>query len=162
MAMKANSLIIGSFFIAMCLSVIALPAWMLWLRPEFTLIVLIYWTLTIPDRCGLVAAMVVGLCQDTLTASLLGKHMLSYIVITALILFTYQRLRMFGVWQQALFIFLLLAIAQMVEFSIAMAIGNPPVHFWILLPALVGALLWPWIMIFLREMSRKMGVLNNV
>lgn len=160
--MKANSLIIGSFFIAMCLSVIKLPVWMLWLRPEFTLIVLIYWTLTIPERCGLVAAMLVGLFQDSLTASLLGKHMLSYTVVIALILFTYQRLRMLGVWQQALFIFLLLSIAQIIEFSIAMILGNSAVHFWFLLPALVGALLWPWFMIFLREMSRKMGVINHV
>lgn len=160
--MKANSLIAGSFFIAMCLSIITLPSWMLWLRPEFTLMVLIYWALTIPDRCGLAAAILVGLFQDSLTASLLGKHMLSYTIVISLILFTYQRLRMLGVWQQALFVFLLLAIAQIIELSIVMIVGNPRVYFWFLLPALVGALLWPWFMIFLREMTRKMGVMKNV
>lgn len=160
--MKANSFIIGTFFIAMCLSIISLPGWMLWLRPEFTLLVLVYWALAIPDRCGLTAAMLVGLFQDSLTASLLGKHMLSYAIVTALILFTYQRLRMLGVWQQAVFVFLLLLIAQMIEYWIAAVAGYPRGNYWLLLPALVGALLWPWLVIFLRDLCFKMGVMKTV
>ncbi len=160
--MKANSLIIGSFFIVMCLSVFPFPTWALWLRPEFTLIVLIYWALTIPERCGLFMAMLVGLFQDSLTASILGKHMLSYTIVIALILFTYQKLRMLGVWQQAFFIFLLLAMAQLIELWISKIVGNVPIHPVFLLSPLAGALLWPWFMVFLREMTRKMGVTNHV
>lgn len=160
--MKANSLIVCSLLVAMCFSIITLPSWMLWLRPEFTLIVLMYWSLAIPERCGLMSAMLVGLFQDSLTASFLGQHMLAYTLVIALILFTYQRLRMLGIWQQALFVFLLLSIGQLVEYWIAMLRGPSSPGYWILLPPLVGALFWPGLMISLRGLRRKIGLVNKI
>lgn len=160
--MKAYSLIVATLIFAMVLSIMVLPPWLLWVRPEFTLMVLVYWVLAIPERFGLVSAMVVGLFQDSLTASLMGKHMLAYTLVIVFILFTYQRLRMLGVWQQALIVFFLLAAEQFVECRIAGLTGQPEAGAWFLVPALTGALLWPWLLVSLSTMRRKTGVLNRL
>ena len=117
--MKANVLIAFSLFISMLLSVVSMPEWALWARPEWPLLVLIYWSLAAPERCGIMVAALVGLFQDSLTASLLGKHMLAYSLAIAVTLLAYKRLRMFDVWKQAGFIFLLLK-ANTTQFSLIM------------------------------------------
>lgn len=160
--MKANSLVIGTLLFAMLLTIVPFPAWMLWARPEFTLIVLMYWALAMPDRFGLLAAMVAGLFQDSLTASLIGKHMLTYTVVISFILFTYQRLRMFGVWQQAVFVFGLLCVERGMEYWIAVLSGQSGDGSRFILSAMVGALLWPWLMVFLRGLRRNAGVMNKI
>jgi rod shape-determining protein MreD len=161
--MKANSLILISLLVSMLMSIVSLPPWMLWLRPEFPLMVLIYWALAVPERCGFLATFMVGIFQDSLTASLLGKHVLAYTAVIAFILFSYQRLRMLGVWQQAWFVLGLLSMAQIILYWVSLVAGYPGgVGWWFMLPALTGALLWPWLMIFLRGVRRKTGVMNKI
>ena len=160
--MRTNSLILATILFSLVLGIMAVPAGLQWLRPEFPLIVLAYWALVIPERFGLLVAMLVGVFQDSLTASLLGLHMLSYVLVVAFILFTYQRLRMLGIWQQAFVIFALFAIEQFIECRIARLAGQPAQGWWFLLPALSSALVWPWVVVSLRGLRRKTGVLNRL
>jgi rod shape-determining protein MreD len=145
----------------MLLSIIKSPQWMLWYRPEFTLIILIYWALLLPDRCGLWMAALVGLFQDSITASYLGQHILIYSIVIVFILFSYQRLRMMGVWQQTVVIFILLFMQQIIEYFVAVIMGQPRLPLWYVLPSISGALLWPILVIFLRIIRKKMRILNN-
>ena len=159
--MKANSLIVATLLFAMTLSIMIVPSWMLWMRPEFTLMVLVYWAMAIPDRFGLLPAMLVGLFQDSLTATVIGEHMLGYVLVVSFVLFTYQRLRMLGAWQQAFVIFFLFAGAQFLESRLAIMTGQQLIGWWWLMPAFSSALLWPWLMVSLRILRRKLRVLNK-
>lgn len=160
--MKAILVISGTLFLAMLLSIISLPPSLLWARPEWTLMVLIFWILYAPQRCGVFLAALVGLFQDSLTASLLGKHMLAFAVVATIVVIAYKRLRMYEAWQQALVVFVLVGTAQMIENWVSLAMGEKAVGLWFLYPALVSALLWPWLVIFLRQFCRRIHLFNRI
>ena len=160
--MKAILLIALTFFLAMVLAVVPLPEWALWARPEWLFMLLIYWTIALPERCGVLTAAVTGLLQDSLTGCLLGKHVLAYSLVITIALVGYKRLRMYDAWQQAGLVFLLLSAEQLIEYWVSLAVGYPVQGLWFLLPAVMGALLWPWILVFLRGIRRKAGMINKI
>ncbi|MFT6366423.1 MAG: rod shape-determining protein MreD, partial [Bacteroidia bacterium] len=53
-----------SFLVAFVFAVIALPQWLLWVRPEWPALVLIYWTIALPHRVGLLTGLCVGVALD--------------------------------------------------------------------------------------------------
>ena len=48
------------------------------LKPLFTLLVLIYWNMALPDKVGISEALVIGLLLDILTGPILGLHALLF------------------------------------------------------------------------------------
>lgn len=128
------------------------------LRPDWVLLVLIYWAMALPHRVGVGFAWVCGLLIDVLTGLLLGQHALAYSIVVYLTLKLHQRLRLYPLWQQALSILVLLGLGQLLLLWINGMIGRP-VHSWLYwLPSLVGALLWPFIFLFLRGLRRGFRV----
>ncbi|MEY4767510.1 MAG: rod shape-determining protein MreD, partial [Pseudomonadota bacterium] len=51
-------------------------------NPDWVLLVLIYWTLALPYRRGVLTAWGIGLLTDVLTGRLLGEYALIYALIT--------------------------------------------------------------------------------
>lgn len=160
--MKADLLLISTLFIAMLLSIVDMPNWSLWARPEWVLLVLFYWVMAFPERYGIFTAAFIGLLQDSLTASLLGRHVLAYTLVVAVVLIAHKRLRMFDVWQQAGFIFLLVGVERLVKYWIDIGSGQPPIGLWFLFPAMMSALIWPWLMVVLRSLRRYVGLIKVI
>lgn len=129
-----------------------------YLRPDWVVMILIYWLIALPHRVGIVTAWGTGLIVDVLLGSLLGQHALAYIVIAYVASSLYQRLRMFTVWQQALVVFAMLGMNQLIIFWAESIAGLAQWNMWYLLPALSGALLWPVVFLMLRAMRRKFDV----
>jgi rod shape-determining protein MreD len=94
--------------------------------------------------------------MDVLLGSLLGQHALAYVAIAYIAASLYQRLRMFSVWQQALILFAILGLNQLINFWVESIAGLSEWTFWYLLPAFSGALLWPWIFLMLRTIRRRL------
>ena len=135
-----------------------IPAHLGFLRPDVVAIVLIYWVIALPHRVGLTSAWLAGILTDVLLGSLIGQHALSYVVMAYIAASLYQRLRMFTVWQQALVLFALLGINQLINFWVESIAGLSEWSAWYLLPALTGALLWPWAFLLLRALRRRTGI----
>ncbi|RMG27723.1 MAG: rod shape-determining protein MreD, partial [Gammaproteobacteria bacterium] len=77
---QSYGIILLSLFTAWVLSVLPLPeAFRPW-RPEWPLLVLVYWSLALPHRVNLGTAWITGLVQDLLVGTLLGQHALAYAV----------------------------------------------------------------------------------
>ncbi len=160
--MYASLVIVASLLVAILLSIIDMPHWSLWARPEWTLLVVLYWVLAIPERCGVFFAAAIGFFQDSLTGSIMGAHMLSYGLVVAVALMAHKQLRMFDAWQQAGFIFLLVGLEQLIEYWIGLATSQVKVGLWFLFPAIISALVWPWLMVVLRSLRRKTGLINRI
>lgn len=154
--------IVTTLFIGMVLAVMPiphqLPEEMGYLRPDWVALVLVYWIIALPQRVGMISAWIVGVIVDVLTGSLLGQHALSYVVLAYVALNLYQRLRMFTVWQQSLILFAFMGLNQLINLWIENLAGLSSWNMWYLLPALSGALLWPWIFMLLRSVRRKSGI----
>lgn len=111
-------------------------------RPDFMLIVLIYWLLRSPHLCNVGTAWVVGLIVDFATGSLLGQHALVFALTAYLALIYQRRLVLFSVWQLAGYVFSLLVFERIAILLLKLLAGNdaPGWHyFW---PVITGMMLW--------------------
>lgn len=155
-------LIWATFIIGMVLLIMPkpdfVPTELDYLRPDWVALVLVYWIIALPHRVGIITAWTVGIVVDVLMGGLLGQHALAYVIIAYISGSLYQRLRMFSVWQQALIVFAMLGINQLINFWIDSLAGLTEWKLWYLLPAVSGAFLWPWAFLFLRGLRRRMEI----
>ena len=147
-----------SFALALLLSVAPMPAFMEIGRPLWLALFLTAWTLALPHRVGMTTAWVLGLAADVLYGTLLGQNALILTFITFLVLSLHQRLRMFPMWQQSLVLLVVFGLAQLVQLWLNALTGNRPPTLLFILPALVSALLWPWVYTALRIIRQRLGV----
>ena len=147
-------LIIASFMVAFVLAVLPMPHWLLWVRPEWVALVLIYWTIALPHRVGILTGLVLAILLDTLDGGALGQNAFVLVVVALFSLTLYQRLRVFSVLQQAGTVFVLVGINQLVCQWVQNleGVGSPELLF--LLPAVSSALLWPFVLHILRRLRR--------
>ena len=106
--------ILLSLLVALLFALVPLPAWSVWVRPEWVALTLIYWCLALPHRVGILSALAVGLLLDVLEGAVLGQNALSLVVIALLCLILYQRVRVFSLVQQAGVVFVLVGINQLI------------------------------------------------
>jgi len=142
-----------TFLIALLLSVVPFPHVEI-LRPMFLALPLAYWALELPSKVGMLTAWCLGMAEDILFGTLLGHNALILTLITFLILSLQQRLRMFPMWQQSLVILVIFGLAQLLQLWLSALTGNRQTLA-VLLPALISALLWPWVSFGLRGLSRR-------
>ena len=153
-----NAVIVGTFIVALILTIVPLPEAARPLRPEWVALVLIYWCLATPERVGVGVAWVVGLLVDTLTGTLLGQHALAFCIVAFLTLNLYRRIRLFPLWQQSVTVLILLAIYQALNLWVSGIVGRP-VHTWkYWMPSIAGMLLWPLVFKLLRRIRRHFQV----
>ena len=151
---QGGLLILVSIMVAMMLTIMPLPDVLQHLRPEWAALVLMYWSMALPERIGMGVAFIVGLLLDVLSGSLLGQHALCMTIIIFLITNLYQRIRIFPLWQQAIIIWMLLNLYQLLLlwFDGITGQASKGLQFW--LPPISGMILWPWIFILLRHLRR--------
>jgi rod shape-determining protein MreD len=134
---------IVSVVIGLILSVLPLPHWLSILRPDFLVIVVLYWAIMVPRAGGLTLAFLAGLALDAAKGIVLGQHALALSLATYLAIKLHLRIRVFPIWHQALTVLMLLAVYQFVLFWIDGATGNRVTDFARWLPVFTGAALWP-------------------
>jgi rod shape-determining protein MreD len=134
--------IFGTLLFAMGLRILPLPpAWALW-NPDWVLLLLIYWSITLPDRVGVGTAWLTGLFVDALTARLLGQQALAYAVVVYLCVRFHRRFRLYPLGQQVVTVTFLLG------FSLLLVLwtrnirgeGMQGGYWW---AATTGGLVWP-------------------
>ena len=62
-----GGVILVTFIAALLLTIIPLPDWARYLRPDWVGLVLIYWCLALPERVGVSTGWFMGLLVDLLT-----------------------------------------------------------------------------------------------
>lgn len=127
-------------------------------RPLWLALFLSYWVLVLPHRVGMLTAWCLGLVVDVLNGTLLGQNALILTLIVFLVLSLQRRLQMFPTWQQSLVLLVVFGIAQLVQLWLNALTGNRPPTLAFVLPALISALLWPWVFAILRGLQRRFGV----
>lgn len=114
-----------------------------YLKPQWTLLLVIYWSLARPQVMGIVGAWLAGVVLDVLQVGLIGEYALVFTLICYLTLISRERMISFSPLQQMLSVFILLATAQLLVLWIQASIGHPP-HSWAYWwSSVMGALLWP-------------------
>ena len=146
--------ILLSFVAAYTLAVLPLPQWLLWGRPEWVALTLIYWAIALPQRVGMVTGLLLGVGLDVLEGAVLGQNAFALVVVALLSLTLYQRLRVYSLWQQASVVFVLIGINQLICQWVQYLEGAGAGSLLFLLPAFSSALLWPVVLHTLRGLRR--------
>jgi len=136
------------------LAVLPLPQWLLWGRPEWLALVLIYWTIALPARVGVVTGLLLGVGLDVLEGAVLGQNAFALVVVALLSVILYQRLRVYSLWQQAGVVFVLVGINQLICQWVQNLQGAGARSLFFMLPAVSSALLWPVVLHTLRGLRR--------
>jgi rod shape-determining protein MreD len=151
-------IILFSFVVAYILALIPLPAWAAFYRPEWVVLVLIYWCLSLPKRIGIVISWLVGLMMDVLTGAVLGQHALALIVVAYITLRWHRRIRLQTIWQQALNVLFLVILAQLLKVWVH-GMGGHVMNGWrFWMSAVTSMLLWPWLSIVLRDIQERFAI----
>ncbi|RVU30682.1 MULTISPECIES: rod shape-determining protein MreD [Neptunomonas] len=151
-------IVVGTLIVGFLLSQFPLPDSLAWWRPEWVAMIVIYWVMALPHRFGIGMAWLAGLALDVLKGSLLGMNALALTIVAFITLILHKRLRMFPIWQQAMMVLVLVGINQLVFRWIQSFSGESGQGLVILLPAVMSALIWPWVFVVLRGIRRALHV----
>ena len=144
-----------SLLVALVLMILPLPDWAQIYRPNWMALVLIYWSMALPKRVGLLFAFFSGIILDTSLGTLLGQHTLALVIIIAINMNFYQRVRVLALAQQAIYVFVLLLINQVVIAWVEGVLGRSTPLLAFFSAPFIGMLIWPWVFVILRDIRRK-------
>ena len=152
---KLNMGVALSVIVAMILSVAPIPLVSAPFWPEWVVLTVIYWCIALPDRYNIGFACLCGFMMDLLHGSIIGQHMLAYVVVISMAILLHRHFRLCPVWQQALIVGILLIpyfllILWIYNFLYPI---NADWRYWS--PLLASMALWPWVFSVLRLLRHK-------
>jgi rod shape-determining protein MreD len=155
---RGTWVILITFLVAMLLMILPLPEWARPFRPQWVTLTLVYWCIALPHRFGVGTGFTLGIVLDVLTGTLLGQHALGLSLVAFIAVQLHARIRVFPFWQQSLAVMVLLIVEHLFALWVMGAIGQTPpgLLYWVV--PLIGAMLWPWVFVTLRNVRRHFKV----
>lgn len=159
----SSSLRAGIFtmVVAFMLAIMPLPDWAVEFRPDWVTLVLIYWALTVPTKVGVTIAWSAGLLLDASYGTLMGQHAVGMVLVIYIVHMQHQRLRVASLLQQAIVIFFLLLIKQLLSLWVDGMLGRAPDSWFYFMPTLTSTIIWPWVYLTLRDIDRSSRVIKR-
>jgi len=151
-------IILLTLLIALMASIMPLPLSVDAFRPDWVLIVLIYWCMALPGRVNIITAWVMGFLLDVLLGSVLGVHAAAMAISVFIVVENYQKIRNFSIWQQALITGVLAALYHLVVFWLQRFLIDVTFLTSYLYPVITTIVLWPWIFYLLRKVRRHFSI----
>ena len=146
--------LIGSFVVAIILTIMPIPVQAEPFRPEWILLLVIYWSMTTPRMIGIGSAWVIGLLVDVLRGALLAQHALGFALTAYISIRFHQRVRVYPLHQQALFIAIILLPYMSATLWVYGALGQASDSWTYWAPVLTSAIAWPFISIIMQIVRR--------
>lgn len=140
--------------VAALLNLIPWSGWVMWLRPDFVALVVLYWCIWQPRRIGFASAFLLGLLMDVADGALFGQHALAYSILAYAGIVLHRRVRMFTLTPQVVHVIPLLLLNDMIVLVVRVLAGAdfPGYHYFI--GSFVGGALWPFISVVLKLPQR--------
>lgn len=139
-----------TLLLALIVDQIALPVVLNSLRPQLTILVLLFWCLFAPQWVGVSVAWFLGLFVDVLSGGLLGGNALTFSLAGYLILMLHQQVRVLPLMQQSLIVFLVLALARLL-LLVTLVVTGTHVSVELFYSAMSGALIWSAVVVVMQR-----------
>ena len=147
--------IIISLLIGLMLTMMPLPDAIAPFRPDWLVLLIIFWAMQLPLTWSVGTAWIVGIVLDVSQGTLLGQHALGLCVVAFITVRFHLLMRVFPLPQLTATVLPILALYQFLLFWIngVAGVNAPPVTYWG--PVISGAVLWPVVMMFLSGMRYR-------
>jgi len=80
-------------------------------------------------------------------------------VVVYLALTLHQRVQIYPLWQQTLFVWVLLLVERLLSLWVLGATGQPTPTLIYWAPTFLGLILWPWLSVVLSDLARRSGII---
>ena len=146
-------LMVLSFLVAFVLMAMPMGFEWRWYRPEFVVLLVIYWSMYTPQYFGLTAAWLMGLGLDLITFSPLGLHGLCTLLVAYIAHLTHQRMRNYVLWHQGVWMFILVGVYHLLSHWLTNFLGYAQATPAFLISALLSGFIWPLVVVLLARLQ---------
>lgn len=143
------------FFVSFCFDVLPLPGGVIWFKPSWTLLVLIYFCLKKESGLNYFHVLILGFIVDLLGGNLLGMHAFVYVCVYYFLDVFKQHVRQLSLGQQLWFISLFVVFEKLTILIIQLFIAHPPGTFLYWLGLITNIILWPWLFLLLNALEQR-------
>ncbi|WGE51343.1 rod shape-determining protein MreD [Actinobacillus equuli subsp. haemolyticus] len=161
--MRANPIfqilvLISIFMIAFVLEIMPWPIGFQGLRPNWVILVLIYWALALPNKVSVGTAFVAGIVWDLVLGSILGIHALVLSIAIYFVAKYHLILRNLSLWLQAILVMLYVVAIRFLIYFVELVLHSAEFNSQEVLGAIISGILWPWIFLLMRHIRRQLGL----
>lgn len=150
--------VILTLLLALIASIMPLPIGIDAFRPDWVLVVLIYWCLATPTKVNVITAWLFGFILDVLLGSTLGIHAGAMALSVFIVADNFQKIRNFSLWQQSLIVGVLSALYHLIVFWLQRFLSDAVFLPSYLYPVITSIIIWPWIFLLLRKVRRNFKI----
>jgi rod shape-determining protein MreD len=151
----SSGFIILTLLCALGLNLLPWSGALIWVRPDFVALALLYWCVHAPRTVGFFSAFVLGLLMDVAMGRWLGEYALAYTVLAYLGVTLFRRMQMFGLAFQMLQVAPILIVPPLIITLLRVFAGADFPGLGYFTGALVAAALWPLLKNLLRAPEPK-------
>lgn len=144
------------FLIAFVLEIMPWPIGFQGLRPTWVVLVLIYWSLALPNKVSVGTAFVAGIVWDLILGSILGIHALILSIAIYFIAKHHLLLRNLSLWLQSLLVIVYIIAIRFAIFLIELLLHSAEFNPQEILVAIISGVLWPWVFLLMRQIRRQL------
>lgn len=147
--------LIFSFIVALLLTVMPLPSFLIWFRPQWMMAVLLFWVITKPSHYGILLAWFIGLLTDLVTGTPFGQQAIIFVVITYFVMKLHLIIVHSPRWQQAVIIGTFAGCAMILQSMIVGLTGHTALVMRNELSVVATVIVWPLVYSFLEDTRRE-------
>ncbi len=146
--------LIISILLASVLQLVPVSGYLIVLKPNFLLLVVIGWIIFRPSQWGIGFAAFTGLLADLIFRAPIGVHVLLFSTVGAIPLYLSGWLVYFSLIHRCLFVFILIIFAEFMR-NMLLSMWEIPIDYsYIIVVALASAIVWPAIDQLLIKVNR--------
>lgn len=134
--------IVATLIAALFLNLLPWSGAVLWVKPDFVALVVLYWCIEQPRKVGFVAAWLLGLFMDVADGTLFGQHALAYSILAYAGIVLHRRVLRFSGTAQVLHVVILLLMNDLIVLAIRAAAGADFPGFQYFIGSFVAGALW--------------------
>lgn len=144
-----------TFLVGFSLTIMPISTNLSLINPQWLVLIVAYWGIYTPEKSGIVTAWIWGLLLDVALGTHMGIHALALALVAYMSVILHLRLRMYPMWQQIFFIWLLAGLDKLVTFQL-MNVFSPIQADWdYWLSTFMTCLIWPLALISLKWFQRR-------
>ncbi|HEU4708329.1 MAG TPA: rod shape-determining protein MreD [Methylophilaceae bacterium] len=136
-----------SLLVALVCQMLPWAGFGLMVRPDFILVMTIFWLFRTPQIVNIGTAWMAGIVFDLISGAIFGQHALAFAVVAYFAVRYQRRLILFNNWQQAGYVFILLLLAQIIVLVLKLLAGGEVPGWSYFLPSISGIVLWQFLVI---------------
>lgn len=136
------------------LNLVNLPDWLFYFRPDWVALFVTFWVLSFPDKLSVFYGLLSGLFLDLILVKPLGLNAIGFVVLAYLVGYWSSQIRALTLWQQCLFLVILLAFCKLLIGLAAILTTDFVFTRFYWYSALGNFIFWPLLFMILQEVKQ--------